>query len=60
MSTILLDNDQRILLIEDLIPFWRGFNNWFKIPLQQNDVVSFNFMANGKQAGHLVKGPSIP
>ena len=53
MSTILLDNDQRILLDRrpDSVSTIGS-----KYEFQQNDVV-FNLMASGKQAGYLVIAP---
>ena len=53
MSTILLDNDQRILL--DRRPASVSTIG-SRYEFQQNDVV-FNLMASGKQAGYLVIAP---
>jgi two-component system OmpR family sensor kinase/two-component system sensor histidine kinase BaeS len=61
MSTILLDNDQRILLDRRPASVSNPTNGAVstvgsRYQFQQNDVV-FNLMANGKQAGYLVIAP---
>src|SRR5690242_9647959 len=61
MSTILLDNDQRILLdrrTDSVSAPKSGAVSTIgsRYQFQQNDVV-FNLMANGKQAGYLVIAP---